>query len=305
MPAAIDHTGKTFGKLTAIERISQKGQKTKYRCHCECGNEIIVTSSNLTTGNTKSCGKCARRAPNELDLTNQRFGRLIALKLEYRKNGQSYWRCKCDCGNEVVVWLGNLRKGNTKSCGCLGKENRERIYKENIKDISGQRFGKLVALYPLEKRIDSYVAWHCKCDCGAEVDVRSTNLICGHTISCGCARSTGEEYISNILSENNIQFFRNYYFKDCKFNNTSPLYFDFYLPEYNTVIEFDGEQHYQIGRGYFSSQDTFERRKERDKTKNNYCFDKKINIIRIPYTEKKNLCLEMLLPDTSKYLLKP
>ena len=71
------------------------------------------------------------------------------------------------------------------------------------------------------------------------------------------------------------------------------------------MIEFDGEQHYQIGRGYFNSQDTLERRQERDQVKNNYCFNKEINIIRIPYTEKKKLCLEMLLPTTSKYLLKP
>lgn len=304
MPAAIDYTGTVFGKLTAIERIAKKGQKTKYRCHCECGNEIIVTSSNLKTGNTKSCGKCIHKAPNELDLTGQRFGQLVALKLEYRENGQSYWRCKCDCGKETVVWLGALRTGKTKSCGCLGKKNLENIHKNNIIDLKGQRFGKLVALYPLEKRMGSYVGWHCKCDCGAEVDVRSTSLINGHTISCGCARSAGEEYISNILNENNISFFRNYYFQDCKFNNVSPLYFDFYLPEYNTVIEFDGEQHYQIGRGYFNSQDSLERRQARDNTKNEYCFQKGIQIIRIPYSEKKKLCLDMLLPETSNFVLK-
>lgn len=54
-----------------------------------------------------------------LDLTGQRFGRLVALDRVGAVGSHSMWRCKCDCGNEVVSSVSNLRNGHTRSCGCL------------------------------------------------------------------------------------------------------------------------------------------------------------------------------------------
>lgn len=56
-----------------------------------------------------------------IDLTGQRFGRLVALGLAGRRK-ISFWTCQCDCGQVIVVRLGNLRSGNTNSCGCLQRE---------------------------------------------------------------------------------------------------------------------------------------------------------------------------------------
>ena len=53
-------------------------------------------------------------------------------------------------------------------------------------NISGQRFNKLIALYPLEERLNNVIVWHCKCDCGDECDVRGTHLRAGTVQSCGC-----------------------------------------------------------------------------------------------------------------------
>lgn len=61
-----------------------------------------------------------------VDLTNQRFGRLVALKYI----GASKWLCKCDCGNEHIVLSELLQKGSVKSCGCINKDrkaNRKKI----------------------------------------------------------------------------------------------------------------------------------------------------------------------------------
>ena len=59
-----------------------------------------------------------------IDLTGQRFGRLIVLeRAKNNKNGQVCWKCKCDCGNIKIVQSNHLRQGDTKSCGCLEKEN--------------------------------------------------------------------------------------------------------------------------------------------------------------------------------------
>ena len=62
------------------------------------------------------------------------------------KDGRAMWRCKCRCGNEVIVLGKHLRSGNTKSCGCY---QRERATESNLNrggNLVGKRFGKLVVL---------------------------------------------------------------------------------------------------------------------------------------------------------------
>ena len=67
--------------------------------------------------------------PKKIDLTGQTFGRLIVIR-EYgrAKNGAVLWLCRClgkngnDCGKEVIVSTNDLRRGHTKSCGCLSRE---------------------------------------------------------------------------------------------------------------------------------------------------------------------------------------
>ena len=115
----VDLTGKKFGYLTVLGRGKQKG---KWLVKCECGNEKEVFYSCLMQGNTKSCG-----CKSWNDLTGKRFGRLVVIeKAEsyLSPNGNSYiqWRCRCDCGNEVVVRSGALTIGHTQSCGCYGRE---------------------------------------------------------------------------------------------------------------------------------------------------------------------------------------
>lgn len=54
----------------------------------------------------------------QYDVTGQRFGKLTVLGLDYNYRGHNYWKCKCDCGNELTVTGAFLRKGVTRSCGC-------------------------------------------------------------------------------------------------------------------------------------------------------------------------------------------
>ena len=61
--------------------------------------------------------------PRRIDLTGQRFGRLVVLRYAGRSQGKkNLWFCKCDCGNEKIVAIDKLNSGNTKSCGCLQRE---------------------------------------------------------------------------------------------------------------------------------------------------------------------------------------
>lgn len=70
----------------------------------------------------KKCSPCRARSNNRIrkpkDISNQKFGRLLALNISYIKDG-AYWNCKCDCGNICIVYGARLRNGVTKSCGCI------------------------------------------------------------------------------------------------------------------------------------------------------------------------------------------
>ena len=98
-----------------------------------------------------------------------------------------------------------------------------------------------------------------------------------------CKESKGELLISNILNELNIDYNRQKTFPDLKYK--SLLYFDFYLPDYNICIEYDGEQHFK-SVDYFGGEKVFEENKIRDKIKNEYCNNNNIRLIRISYDEK-------------------
>lgn len=116
MSGRIELEGKRFGKLTVKEYLGNR----KYRCQCDCGNECIVFSSNLTRNHTTSCG-CARMTS---DLSGKTFGYLRVIERSAgKKRGKIkrvQWKCECKrCGQIVDVYSDCLISGQTISCGCL------------------------------------------------------------------------------------------------------------------------------------------------------------------------------------------
>ena len=114
--------GRLFVKEQAPKNPNLKSRVTRWICECDCGNTIIVSGSNLRSGNTKSCGCLQKEITSKIkfnDLTNKRFGKLIALKpIGKASNQHIVWECKCDCGQITNVITDNLTRGLTKSCGC-------------------------------------------------------------------------------------------------------------------------------------------------------------------------------------------
>lgn len=100
---------------------------------------------------------------------------------------------------------------------------------------------------------------------------------------CSKLEPLGERFIRLYLEANSIRFIPQYRFRDCKDKKTLP--FDFYLPDYNLLIEFDGEGHYWAVFG----ENSFLKTKEHDKIKTEYCKKNNINLIRIPFWEKSNI----------------
>lgn len=327
MAKAIDLTGQDFGYLHVIERDYQAQEEHKnerqawWKCQCNACGKIKSFRGSIIR-KAKSCGCIQERKgvlsekqqaqiaklaeKNSLDLTGQRFSRLVVLsyapedkQIYYGKQHKRTWLCQCDCGNQCYVTTENLRRGNTPSCGCITKENRAK----QLKDLTGQKFGHLEVLKYLGT-INGNSKYWVRCDCGKEYELYGNNLTQGYTTSCGCVKeSHGEVKIRELLIKNNINFINEKTFNDFNYEDTKgkPRY-DFFLPEYNILIEYDGEQHFRP----VYSWDTKERYNQRvlhDDMKNQYAIDHGFTLIRIPYTHYNDLCLEDLLLN-SKYIIR-
>ena len=97
-----------------------------------------------------------------------------------------------------------------------------------------------------------------------------------------CTASRGENKIRTFLITKSIEFTQNKTFPMCKHKKLLP--FDFYLPEYNMIIEYDGKQHYEAV-DHFGGEEYFKTIKMRDGIKNEYCRKENIRLIRIGYKE--------------------
>lgn len=283
----IDLSGQQFGEITVLEKdieLSKEKKKIYWKCKCSCGRTKSIRADGLKK--IQTCGECKK------DLTNQIFGRLTVLeKGKKDKAGHQYWLCKCECGNYVEVNSDNLRRGLTKSCGCL---HSEKIHQLTFQDITGQRFGKLTAIKYFIKNSKAY--WECQCDCGNHCIVAGSNLKNGHTQSCGCINySIGEQNIVSILKAHNILFVKEYTFFDLPNRR-----YDFYLPQKNRLIEFDGKQHSEMTSWHKNIED-FNSAQQRDIEKNNYALKHNIQLVRIPYWERDNITLDLILGN--KYLI--
>lgn len=304
MGKLIDLTGLRFGKLVVEGRaIAPSGAKEAYwKCQCDCGNTTIARGTHLRQGKIKSCG-CYGNG-YKIDMVGLRFGRLLVIQEVEKEpdvNGPS-WVCKCDCGNEKIILGRSLRTGHTKSCGCLNVEQASAQGRANIIDLSNQRFGRLTALYPTEKRSARSVVWHCICDCGKEVDVPSNLLRDKKVSSCGClGRSKGEEAIKDLLVKNGFCFEQEKRFETCKSVQNAFLRFDFFI-EGKYAIEFDGEQHFKATSGW-NTEENLARVQERDSIKTKWCQDNDIPLIRIPYTHLEKLTIDDLRLESTKFLI--
>ena len=92
--------------------------------------------------------------------------------------------------------------------------------------------------------------------------------------------SFGERFVADFLKEHGINFKQQRTFKDCR--DINPLPFDFYLPDYNLCIEYDGKQHYKP-IGYFGGEEGFVSRIKHDQMKTEYCEKNNIGLLRLPY----------------------
>lgn len=253
--------------------------------HFECGIQ------NIAKGTTKSCG-CHRYKDRIGQGRKYYAGDIIGPNnmeiLERIDRKKAKFQCKY-CGTIFISNIQSVIHGECTSCGCIQKIAASKNGRLRMKDLTGKHFGKLTVIEDSTYRNGGkHVLWKCQCDCGNITYVRTSDLIQNRIISCGCVKqSTGEFLIQKFLDSHGISYEKEKIFDDCINPKTNyKLRFDFYLPDYNYCIEFDGQQHFEESS---MCSDTLEDRQYRDNIKNEYCIAHNLQLLRISYLEKDNI----------------
>lgn len=228
-----------------------------------------------------------------IDLTNQEFNNWkVISRAPNNTRGESMWFCECKCGVQKIVQGYSLRKGLSKSCGCLQKSI---VSAQNFEDLTGQIFNHLKVIEYAGKDNSNKSLWKCECDCLAKtiVIVRGADLKSGKTSSCGCIKSIGEEKIAFLLKQANLPFIKEKTFESCRFPDTNALArFDFYVND-TYLIEYDGIQHFKPTFNQLN-ENNFLLIQSHDEYKNQWCKENNIPLIRISYIQLKNLTIKDL-----------
>jgi len=264
-----DMTGVKINSLTGIKRIGYNSSgRILWLWQCDCGKTITTTQNNVYCKSVKTCGHC------EDPQIGDKVGKFTIVEIYPSKSHGCKVAAICECGR---AWKGQycyLIKGHrTRSCG-------------HCKDPKiGDRFGSftIIKTIPLKPSGCNVVA---RCDCGTIYKGSVKTLRAGQK-SCGCLNSAGELKIAKILTKYHILFKKQKSFDDLIGVGGGLLRFDFYLSDYDLLIEYQGEQHYDKQYGHFIS--TYAMIQKHDKLKRKYCKQHNIDLLEIPYTDYDNI----------------
>lgn len=200
------------------------------------------------------------------------------------------------CAVDGYTWEalpGNILKGSGCPVCALERQkiHRTKTHEDYVEEVA--------IINPNIEVIEQYIGAERKILHKCKVDSHEwlalpSNILSGHGCP-KCNASRGEREISNYLSKNNIVNIPQYTFDDCR--NKKLLPFDFYLPVYNTCIEYDGEQHYKPV-DYFGGESGLQQRKNNDAIKTTYCISNGVKLLRIRYDQNVNVELDNFFNNT-------
>lgn len=272
-------------KVIVLGEYTKQTEKILVKC-LECGNEFYVLPRNVLAGH--GCRKCADKKNSEnYKMPEDEFKKRIynlnpnlMIKGKYIRNNIPI-ECKCMvCNNVFYPRPSNLLNRNATCPRCSRKAlvKTQEDFIVDVKKVNPQ-------IKILGKYVNNTTRIECEClKCGEHWSPKATWLLQGKGCP-KCNSSKGERRIESFLLDNGIKFIKQYTYEDCK--DISKLPFDFFLPDYNLIIEYDGKQHFKEVDDWFNS--TLQEIQRHDEIKNQYCKNNNINILRIPYWDYKNI----------------
>lgn len=263
--------------------------------HCNKDDYVWSSEANGLLKSLKSgkcgCPRCSgkeRYTPESFREKVYRINPNIILLSDYI-NTNSHMECKCKiCGYEWKTMANHLINAKTGCPKCHGvKQKTQEEFEIEMKEKSPN-------ITVLGKYINNKTNIKCQCKVCGNIWEASPNALLRKQGGTGCPKckmSHGEERVKDYLEERDITYIAQKSFDDMKYKHK--LYFDFFLPDYNTAIEYDGCAHFFpvkfAGLKDTKAEERFEVTKLRDGIKNKYCEDNHIKLIRIPYTDFDNI----------------
>lgn len=221
-----------------------------------------------------------------------------------------YAICDCSQHNIIRVQLNKLKNNTTVSCGCEHKKITAEQGRKSCINMINKIVGDFKIVNKTDERDSGSVVWIGECVyCGEfrKISQRNMKNSIVHPNVCSCQKRGGSSFerkIEKLLNENNISFMREKVFDDFVYEDTKQHpRFDFYLKDYNCLIEIHGRQHYEQCGGYMRKEN-LQKRKIRDSLKIQYALNNNYNIIIIPYTQIDNISCKELLPATSNFIIR-
>jgi hypothetical protein len=257
------------------------------------------------------CYYCSGKVPTETNNFGYAYPKLVSewsrknefSPYEYSPKSGEHVDWICEKGHEWNSSIGNRANG----CGCPVCNGLIAGYDDNLlflrPEIAAEWHPTLNGdARPEEFRVGSnqYAWWKCS-NCGNEWETKIHHRTLSGSGCKRCGSSKGEDVVYETLIKfgfvENGDFFCEHSFDECK--NKKNLYFDFYLPNYNLCVEYNGKQHYEMIE-FFGGKQEFKNMKKRDKIKQDYCYNNNINLLIIPYWDFDNI--EQILYDILKQI---
>lgn len=268
-----------------IEKFNYKLLSDKYigidsnlEVECPQGHIFSPTFHNFLH-NASRCPTCNGGLAHTYEYVKNRIESkgFVLLSKEY-VNSKTELLMKCPNGHILKQSFENFKL--ERSCKFCNNSTRKFIY-EYVKGYIESFNYTLISTEYINK--DSLLT--VKCEKGHEYTVSFHNFKAGYRCPM-CNSSKGEKVIEDILKKYGIVYLCEYKFDDCKYKSKLP--FDFYIPSLNTCIEYDGIQHF-VPIEHFGGKNKFRQTNIRDKIKTDYCLNKGITLIRIPYWDYDNI----------------
>ena len=270
-----------------IEVISQyTNSENRVKFHCMV-DDYVWSALPYSILRGSGCPRCSSRerytAVDFIKKANK-LNKKIKVIGEYI-NKDTKIKCTCQNEHEFEMLPGNILKGQGCSI-CSGIATRTQ--EEYIREVS--EINKDIEVLETYINASTPIAHMCK-KCYTIWRPRPNHVLEGHGCPV-CNSSIGERIVKNYLDSNCINYIQQYKFQDCKDIHRLP--FDFYLSDYNILVEYDGIQHFQPVE-MFGGVEEFEITKKHDNIKNNYCILNNIPLLRILYDEDVKLKLDEFL----------